>query len=138
MKLTQLEKAQKLYDRVKELDGEIIEIEKLAQLIADKKTEIKLTLKINDLEEKDKEKSKVAFDEDGSLIHGAYARSLMASMFTIRLQGCDPEKEKKYTDKFDCDISDRITLQVLGVLLADKLEARTLAIKALNKLGIDI
>jgi hypothetical protein len=140
MKLPQLKKAQKLFDRVQELDKEIIEIEKSADLIANKRTEIKLSLKVNDTEEKEKEKSKVEFDEDGSIIQRM--QEIQRGLFgyiTMNSPGFSCEKQKKeYTLKQDHVISDNVALQVLGVILADKMEARKLAIKALNKIGIEI
>jgi Lhr-like helicase len=50
MDLKELEKAQRLYARIKELDAEIISIERLALLASTKKTSIKLSLTIEDLE----------------------------------------------------------------------------------------
>lgn len=140
MKLPQLKKAQKLFDRVQELDKEIIEIEKSADLIANKKTDIKLSLKVNDIEKVEQDKNKVHFDEDGSLSCGDPADYMRRAMYGLPMFAfADPAKPKKeYTIKQDCVISDNVALQVLGVLLADKMEARKLAIKALNKIGIEI
>jgi hypothetical protein len=136
MKLTQLEKAQKLYDRVKELDKEIMEIEKTAELIATKKTEIKLSLKVSDLEPKKHEKEPI-LDADGSLINnkGSQVSPWRLIYGTLAPK---PEQEKEYASKIANTIPDNLALQLLGVLLADKSEARNLAIKALNKIGIDI
>lgn len=136
MTASQFAKAQKLFDRLKELDAEILECEKYADMIANKKMEIKLSLKMNDLEAAEKEKHKVCFDGDGSLMSN-YHRAYMSGLFGIMTPAAN-EKEKKYTDKYDSQIPDRVALKVLGVLLADKLEARELAIKALGKMGINI
>lgn len=139
MKTNQFEKAQKLYLRVKELDGEIIEIEKAAELVANKKTEIKISLKVNDMEQKASEKNKVEIDEDGSLRLGSDHTVFVSSIFGFRMSGCSSDKPKKeYTLRQDHLISDTVAIQVLGVLLAEKLEARKLAIKSLNKIGIEL
>lgn len=142
MKLTQLEKAQKLYARVKELDGEIIEVEKLAQLISSKKTSIKLSLKVNDLE-KVNDSDKVTLDEDGSLKYGSEASSMASRMFGLWMPSpfgscTDIAKKDAPDSQFKSEISDSVCLGILGVLLASKMEARELAIKALNKIGVQI
>jgi uncharacterized protein YydD (DUF2326 family) len=69
MDLKELEKAQRLYARIKELDAEIISIERLALLASTKKTSIKLSLTIEDLE-KVKDSEKTIIDCDGSLSLG--------------------------------------------------------------------
>jgi hypothetical protein len=139
MNLKQLQKAQKLYDRIKELDAEIIEVEKVAQYLADKKTSVKFSVKVTDIE-KIKEKDKVSLDADGSLIYGQ--RSPMDTykfMFSpFGLPSCTPEKKEAPDASYKCDISDSVCLGVLGVVLASKMEARELAMKALNKIGITV
>lgn len=141
MKLPQLKKAQKLFERIQELDKEIIEIEKSADLIANKKTDIKLTLKVNDQEEKVKDSEKVTLDEDGSLSFGTggymdHMRRALYGFSMLPPPSCNPKKE--CTIKQDYILSDTVAIQVLGVILAEKLEARKLAIKALNKIGVEI
>jgi len=136
MNATQFAKAQKLFDRVKELDAEILEIEKTAQLIASNKTEIKLSLKINDLEKHGKKQR--VLDEDGSLLGDSPIGRNPFSLFFGLDRTQEQKSVKEYDVKQDSIIPDRVALQVLGVLLADKMEARDLAIKRLNKIGIDI
>lgn len=132
MNLLQLDKAQKLYSRIKELESEISEIEKTAQTVANKKTKIKISLTVNDLEGP-KKKEKV-LDEDGSLISGAN-RSPWSFMFTPALL---PAKKGCLGDTHEAVIPDSVALQILGVLLAEKIEARRLALLALKKIGIEV
>jgi hypothetical protein len=140
MKLTQLEKAKKLHGRLLELDVEILEMEKVAELIANKKTEIKISLKVDDVETVEKEKNKVRIDADDSLDFGqSDFRKSMYSMWMPFGGSCsDKPKKKEWTLKQDYTVPDNVALQVLGVLMAEKMHARELAIKALNKLGVTV
>lgn len=139
MNLKELQKAQKLYDRIKELDAEIIEVEKVAQYVADKKASVKFSIKVTDTE-KVKDKDKVSLDADGSLVYGQRspldAYKFMFSPFG--LPSCTPEKKESPDASYKCDVSESVCLGVLGVVLASKMEARELAMKALKKIGITI
>jgi hypothetical protein len=138
MKLTQLVKATKLHERIVELDKEITGLEKVALMIANGKTEIKLSLKVIDLS-KTPESEKVTLDEDGFMHRGPKSPLNTGGLFSyITFGSCATPKEEK--KQYDAEIKelipDNVALQVLGVVLAGKMEARELAIKQLKKLGI--
>jgi len=140
MKLSQLDKANKLYSRIKELDAEIIEIERFADAIASKKAKIKFSLSYADLE-KVAEQDKVVLDDNGFLVKGG--KKEYTSMFSFWMQNplgnrsCE-KPEKTYDGKIKYELDDSLALQVLGVLLKDKMEVREKAMKAINKLGVKI
>lgn len=135
MDLKELEKAQKLYARIKELDAEIIGVEKLANLVSSKKTSIKLSLIIEDLE-KIKDTDKVIIDGDGSLSIGMDFTG-MFRFFQPSVLG-NPKAVKDNNNAFESDLTDTVCMGVLGVILQSKIEARALAIKALNRIGVKI
>jgi hypothetical protein len=129
MRITQFEHARKLHDRIKELDAEIIGLERAASDIANKQADIRISMEVNDRE-------RVHFDES---VSSPYGRSpLFEMMFPGLSHSHIKPTQKGHIIKQDHVISDSVALQVLGVLLAEKLEARALAIKALNKIGIEI
>lgn len=134
MEFKKLDKAQKYYEQVKKLDAEIIEIEKLAQLMADGG---KVSFEISCEPVSNKKKEKV-LDEDGSLIISSFQKRLSDDMrmYMYGGFGCSPtitvEKPKKNNIK--AQVADTVGLQVLGVLLAEKNKERSSIIKRLNKI----
>jgi hypothetical protein len=136
MKLSRFEKAQKVYEQVKQLDKEIIEIEKIAGMVANGRNEIKLSIKLNDLE-KQKDSDKVKFDDDGSLVMPGQNNN---NSFSFLVFSSPPrkEEERKYTTRLDDQLTDEATLQVLGVLIMNKNEKRQALIIALQKIGLEI
>lgn len=135
MDLKELDKAQRLYARIKELDAEIIGIEKLASLVSTKKTSIKLSLRIEDLE-KVKDSEKTIIDCDGSLSLGY--DSLGVFRFFMPSSLGSPKEATKHDGSLESDLTDSVCLGVLGVLLQSKIEARELAIKSLNRMGVKV
>lgn len=139
MKLTQLEKAKKLHDRLTELAGEIEQLQKTAVLIANKKSEIKFSLKVTD-KEKVSDKNKVTIDADGFMKRGGCSDH---STFSGLWGFIDPTRKASSQKKvYDAEVKeiipDNVALQVLGVILAGKIEAKELAEKALKKLGVSL
>jgi hypothetical protein len=135
MDLKELEKAQRLYARIKELDAEIISIERLALLASTKKTSIKLSLTIEDLE-KVKDSEKTIIDCDGSLSLGH--DSLGVFKFFMPSFPGTPKKAQEHDGSLESDLTDSVCLGVLDVLLQSKIEARELAIKSLNRMGVKV
>jgi hypothetical protein len=133
MNITKLEKASKLVERMKEVDQEVIALEKLADQIANKRSEIKLTLNVVDLEKKEKGEE-VQFDEDGSIVKpnsNPYGIVLFFGGGQTK-----PEEKKENGEKFKQDISDTAALNIIGVLLLEKQEIRKAIFKQLEKLGV--
>jgi hypothetical protein len=137
MNITKLEKASKLIERMKEVDQEVIALEKLADQIANKRSEIKLTLNVVDLEKKEKGEG-VQFDEDGSIIKPHTVASIPYVLwgFGSGAGGNTSEKKEEKGEKFKQDISDTVALNIIGVLMFEKLEIRKAIFKQLEKLGV--
>lgn len=137
MKIKELEKATGMLQDVKILDNEIIEIEKMAMLIANNDTESMFTLQVWDKDKEQEEKNKASFDEDGSLqVPGSsFADYLMSGMLPFVTPKFD-KNEHISTIKYDLSIN--ASMQILGVLLWEKQNKRQNLIKKLNKYGINI
>jgi hypothetical protein len=136
MKLKELEKATGMLQDIKILDNEIIEIEKMAMLIANNDTESMFTLQVWDKDKEHEEKNKVSFDEDGSLqSRGSFADYLMSGMLPFVAPKFD-KNEHVSTIKYDLSVN--ASMQILGVLLWEKQNKRQSLIQKLNKYGINI
>jgi hypothetical protein len=134
LKLGSIEKIKLSYDRLKALDAEIIELEKAAILIAEKKTEIEFTLNVNDPEET--EKAKCTFDEDGSL---ANPNGLTTSWVSI-FDSYTPSRteKKKFTHSIKNTLTERGAFLILGALMQEKNAERKLLLSKLEKYGFNI
>lgn len=135
--LKQLEKAAKVIAEIKELDKRIIELEKLAELVANGSTEHSFELKIK-APKADGEK--VEFDEDGSLVTNHFGGIAYAlSGFTLTF-GSDEKKPKedKNTTTFKDTPSDVTTLHILGFLLSGLVTKREALINKIQKLGFEL
>lgn len=129
MEFKKLDKAQKYYEQVKKLDAEIIEIEKLAQLMADGG---KVSFKISCEPKVNHEKQKV-LDSDGSLIIHDGAPRLSFSFSSI--WGVEKVKAPKPKHPhIKGELTDTLGLTILGVLLADKQKQKALITKRLEKI----
>ncbi len=147
MNIQQLERSQKMYTNIKELDAEIIEIEKIAMLLVDGNAEVKLNLSVKDTTPKSE---KIAIDEDGDMKatkSGPLTFGIMSPMaFMQRIQGSrglwiddDPLQAKQdNSEKMSYGISENLSLNVLAILLNEKLEKRAKLIKSLNRIGVTI
>jgi hypothetical protein len=144
MTIKQIETASRIAQEIKIIDGEIIQIEKHAMLIANGEVEINLNLKIKDLTKKQEEDNKVKFDEDRSIITGTWGgmRSALDHYrpYGMRLgvdfgTGCGPTTPTNETS-FQQDIKENAALQILGVLLYVAQSKREQLIKKLEKIGV--
>lgn len=143
LKVKTIERIKAIYDSVKTLDGEIIELEKLGLLIADKKTEIKLNLSVNDLEAEKKEKSKAIFDEDGSLIsgprpdYGIHPLLGIPMPMMFRTDSFKNIAQASDAPSIYWQIPDKTAPMILGVLLSQKQEERNNLLESLKKYGFE-
>jgi hypothetical protein len=136
--IKKLDKANKIYQQIKELDKEIIEIDKHAMLIANGEVKLSLTLNIDDLKKKEKEESKVKFDEDGSIVVNDGVVSLSWSTMFIGLPTNVTEDKNKHTTTFNTQVIENEALQILGVLLYVRQQKREQLLDRLHKMGIAI
>lgn len=134
MNFKSLEKAAKLYEQVKKLDAQIIEIEKFALIVANNDTESSFELKCKDLTKKKEIEEKVEFDEDGSIVKKSEFTRISA------LYGIMPSLLSHTTDKKEDEIVIKSKLSVtnvmsiLGLLLHDLQSKRQSIIDNLNNL----
>jgi hypothetical protein len=149
MNIQELERSQKIYAQIKDLDAEIIEIEKVAILVANGNAEVNLSLNVKDTTPKKEESEKVEFDEDGSF------KSSLGSGLNFRMGIISPwgtgeslfekvygksviEKEDNSGSKLKACLSENLSLNVLAILLYDKQTRRAKLIKSLNRIGVTL
>lgn len=128
--IAKFEKAGKLFDQIKKLDSEIIEIDKFAMLSANGDNKASLSMSI------DKEKEEVVkpvLDEDNSL-----ARGLLSYISPFSWSEGYRAKSTQADDKHcvSYEVSVNVTMQILGVLLREKQIQRDALIVKLNKMGV--
>jgi hypothetical protein len=135
------EQAAKAVAHIKELDAEIIEIERFAISVADGETSLKLNLEAVS-NKPAKQKKEDVLDEDGSLrshtISGSDLRNIMISFGSFYPGAPEEPKAKKNTTSFKSDLPDTVGLQMLGVLLAYKIQVRDGLIRTLQAYSIDL
>lgn len=132
MKLSEVEKLKEAYERIRVLDGEIVEIEKMAMFVSEKRTKIALTLSVEDTEKK----QPVQFDEDGSLMSsdgsntwglgGMFARNPFST--NVAKSGIDI--------MLSFNLSDTTALRLLGELYASKDAERKEILKFFREIGV--
>jgi hypothetical protein len=140
-------KIEAIFKRVQSLDKEIAQINKLAELVASKDTQISFNLIVLDKDEETKEKKKLQFDEDGSIILpgpedvpqiNPYTFPRMFGSIVLHHGYNSKPKEVKHKNVLKEDISVSICLKVLGVLLSEKYDERKQLITQLEEKGYTI
>ena len=131
MELKQLEKAQKYFKKVQNLDKEILSLEKFAQSVANVDAEFKVSIK-----EKTEESEEDAFKRI------RYTPSF--GLFGMYDTCDDLEKLKSNSDsktkplKYNQELVDVDVLSVLGILLKSKIEQRQALLNKLEKIGVNL
>lgn len=134
MEIKQLERAKNLYEDILQLDKELIELEKYANELVNEKSECKITLEFN----KVKEKSKVKFDEDGSIVFENDNNSNYRGMFSLVWGGTSITKNEEPKDTIKIEHNLVLTIKLISVLMDEKQQKRRIFIERLSKLGIKI
>ncbi len=135
MKLSQLEKATIIYYDIQNLDAEILELDKIAAVVANG-AQIVLRMDVDSLNKK-KEEDKVKFDQDGSLV----LPGIPQRFGTIHglMYSYDPFRQPQ-PDKPDhtltSPLSENYALRILGILLCEKHHRREVLLGRLAKLGV--
>ena len=146
MNIQQLERSQKIYLDIKKLDAEIIEIDKVAQLIANGNAEVNLTLTVKDITPKIEQKEKVT-TEDGSLqseiltfeIGGLDLSERMSKLSHSIWGGISSKPHVSENEtKLTADLSENLSFNVLAILLHDKQTKREKLINNLKKIGVTL
>ena len=129
MTYSQIEKAAKIYESIKELDDKIIQLEKYALRLADKEDgEVGISLSIPIVKEESKEK---ILTEDGSLYLG---NAITLFNPWIISGGASKQKDDKDRHKIK-GLSTSTALRVIGCIMGDYQEQRDRLIKRLDKLN---
>jgi hypothetical protein len=135
MKLSEVEKLKDAYDRVRKLDGEILSIEKLALMVSEKRTEIKMSVTVDDLDEK--AKGRVRFDEDGSIMGESSPMRWSLTQMLAYASPTTPDPEaSKTTTSIQFVIPDSLALRLLGELYASKDAERKEILKYFREIGV--
>ena len=133
MKLKELEQASKIIERIKELDMEIMELDKFAMNLASFNHDVEIIVKAKNLEQKKKDK---VLDSDGSLCEKPGGLSTFSFMLNPFGQGSP--KEKDYDSKYKTETNDRLGLIVIGTILQIKTEERLSLINNLRTFNVSI
>jgi hypothetical protein len=118
MNIKKLEKATKIYEQIKVLDAQIIEIDKFAMLVANSETKSSFELKCKDLGKKKDNEEKVGFDADGSLIKGqTEGYRSMFDLWMPRLYTTTADKKNENEIVLKNELSVNAVMSILGILL---------------------
>lgn len=132
MKLSEVEKLKEAYERMRVLDGEIVEIEKMAMFVSEKRTKIALTLSVEDTEKK----QPVQFDEDGSLMSGDGSNTWWLGGMFARKPFSTNVAKSGIDIMLSFNLSDTIALRLLGELYASKDAERKEILKFFREIGV--
>lgn len=128
MDLKSLEKASKIIAKVKQIDKEIIELDKFAAALVNGDVRAEFSLSFTDNKPKE-EKPK---EPESDFHHGGFSGLI--------LNWCngEPSKPTRHKHTITSDTTESVTLNLLAVLLADKYDKRTALLNQIKKLGIQI
>ncbi len=139
MKLKDLGKVTKIYDEIKIIDESTKQLHKLAQSVADSNSIVKLNLQITDLKLKEKKAKENMFDEDGSLQSISDTSNSISHYISSMYGGNVKVKVKPiYETDITEDLSDILTLELIGLLVSNKNEQKKLLINKLTKYKITL
>lgn len=129
MNLTKLERATRLYAKIKVLDSEIIEIDRFAMIVAN--GDIKATLELTIEDPADEEPKKIS-----ECLNSSALEHMEDALRSIYLGIWKPPNPKNQV--LNRSISESTTLSILGVLLYEKQTQRKKLLDELDTIGIVI
>lgn len=130
-----LKKLSKIIEDIRNVEDEISNIEKIAEILANNPCRINLTLKVEDLKEKEKNDNKVEFDDDGSIVSQMNQQiSFIDMIYGGAFKKQNHNKDEGYIKKCDALLNDVSSLKILSIIIKDKIEEREKLVKQLNKL----
>jgi hypothetical protein len=131
MNLKQLSKAQKIYEEITRIDKEIINIESLAQKLANDDIQFNLQIEIEDL---------INTEVEPEQKLDAYPCGTPRIQFAWSLGGiCNTSEAKPKTEVLkETGLNNSLSLQILGVLLYNKQQIRKGLLAQLEKMGVAI
>lgn len=131
MNLTKLERATRLYAKIKVLDSEIIEIDRFAMIVANGDIKATLELTIEDPAEKVE-----AISDPQESAWDRFAREHGIRILELGSATWKPPNHKNQV--LNRTISESTTLSILGVLLYEKQTQRKKLLDELDTIGIVI
>jgi hypothetical protein len=133
MDFKKLEKAAKIYEQIKQLDADIIEIDKFALTVANNETECCFELRCKDLTKQKEKENKLEFDEDGSIkkeTDNLYTRL----MFSWTQPSAIAPPDDDIIIKSQLSVNN--VMNMLGILLNDKQTKRQKLIENIKKITL--
>jgi hypothetical protein len=134
MDFKKLEKATKLYEQIKQLDADIIEIDKFALTVANNETESCFELRCKDLTKQKEKENKLEFDEDGSIKREGDNTLRLSLISSWMLPANITPPNDDIVIKSQLSVNN--VMNMLGILLHDKQTKRQQIIEKLNKLRL--
>ena len=132
MNLKQLQQAAKILEKIKALDAEIIEIDRVALLVANGNSECSFSLNVKDTTPV---KEEVEIEEQPRDTMTDFYRRYQLGILSII--STEPKKEEKGFI-LNHTLSEENTLRILGILLGDRQQKRDELINKLNKKGVQL
>lgn len=132
MQIKDIEKIQRIYLKIKELDEEILKLDKLALEIANDDCKISINVENFTKQQQEEAKEKAKFDEDGSLTSGL---NLYNSLFTW--PSSISSSTIKVTTTNDFTVNDITALNILGFILQGLHSKREILLRELDKYKIE-
>lgn len=138
MDFKKIEKAGFLFEKIKNIDLEIIEIDKACLLILNNETSIGFGMHIENLSKNQEDKKNVEINSDGDLIIGKKEELKIQAFFPMTglfQQIENVYKKPENTFAISKIITDKLALSCLGSMLHHKKLERKNLIKEIEKLG---
>lgn len=138
MELKSIKQANKILQKIESLTSEIIQIDKFANELLQGSKDFKINLSFNSTIEKRKKKLKL--DEDGSIMnnHSADADRYSIRFFYDFSKYAGVKTENKSETSLSMDVTEKILLQSVGLLIQNKTDEREKEIAKLQRLGFTI
>lgn len=132
MEIKKLDIAQKFYSEIKELDKQIIEIDKIARLTVNGNNKLNLIYSCEDFTGKEKIN---VLDSDNSLINPGNPSIYFSSIFDHKPIFLAPNPN---ICKLNYEMSESLGLEILAVLIRQKQERRKVLLASLQNLGFKL
>jgi len=129
MNYNKIAKLSKKIETIKQLDKEIINIEKIAMLISNGN---KCGFKISVEKNPEEEEKKPILDSDGSLIINITEVAATQTHWLFGGGSTDTPKKDKNKKSFKSPLNDKFGLQILGIVLSEKNSIRNRIIKEIE------
>jgi len=134
MEISKMDSVLKIYQKIKDLDDEIVGLEKVGLQLVNDSTEVCFDLKITNHTEKEKEDALQKKDEYST--ENIFEQMMRSSILTYSSYLNQPPKsnEKVFSHK----ISVYTALSICGILLKDKQYKREVLVNKLSEFGVKI